>query len=73
VHVDAGALVKGTDADQPEAVLSRLAELLLHGEMTPATRETLTKRVLPGQGSGGTVDAAKLTALILGSPEFQRR
>jgi hypothetical protein len=41
--------------------------------MTDATRRTLLKRAIPEEGAGGTVHVAKLVALILGSPEFQRK
>jgi hypothetical protein len=41
--------------------------------MTDSTRKTLENQALPQEGAGGTVNVAKLTALILGSPEFQRR
>ena len=72
VRFDSATLVKEVDADQPLALLDRLSETLLHGSMTAATRQTLVKRALP-QNAGGTANVAKLTALILGSPEFQRR
>ena len=73
VHFDPGALLKGVDTDHPEVVLDRLSDALLHGEMTDTTRQTLIKGALPEDGAGGTVQVPKLTALILGSPEFQRR
>jgi uncharacterized protein (DUF1800 family) len=72
VRFDAAALVKDVDADQPQVVLDKLSDALLHGSMTGATRQTLVKKGLP-QDAGGTVNVVKLTALILGSPEFQRR
>jgi uncharacterized protein (DUF1800 family) len=71
VHFDPEPMVKGVDIDQPRAVLDRLADVLLQGSMTEATRRTLSK-ALP-QDAGGTIDVAKMTALLLGSPEFQRR
>jgi uncharacterized protein (DUF1800 family) len=73
VHFDPGTLLKGVDTDHPQAVLDRLSDALLHGEMTDTTRQTLMKRALPEDGASGTVHVSKLTALILGSPEFQRR
>jgi uncharacterized protein (DUF1800 family) len=72
IRADPAALVKGGDADQPAAVLEALTQSLLHGDVTPSTQKTLEKNGLPQDGQG-TVNVAKLTALILGSPEFQRR
>ncbi len=71
-----GVDVKGSDAkkvdiDHPQAVLDRLTDVLLQGTMSAATRRTLLAKALPE--AGGTVDVVKLTALVLGSPEFQRR
>jgi uncharacterized protein (DUF1800 family) len=65
-------LIKGADADQPKVVFDRLTDALLHGEMSASTRLTLTKNALPQEGEAKTVNVAKLTALLLGSPEFQR-
>jgi hypothetical protein len=70
--MDPKKLIEKADADQPEAVLDGLSEALLHGEMSTSTRNTLKRIALPKE-EGKTADAAKLTALILGSPEFQRR
>jgi hypothetical protein len=50
-----------------------LNQALLHGEMAVATRATLEKQISrkdPDQAS--TVNVPELTALVLGSPEFQR-
>jgi len=45
----------------------------LQGEMTAPTRTTLEKLVTGTDGGeASTVNAAELTALVLGSPEFQR-
>ena len=73
VRIAPEKLTQGADADQPQVVLDRLSEALLHGEMTAPTRKTLQKNGLPQAGEAKTVNVAKLTALILGSPEFQRR
>ena len=66
-----GVVSKDVDTDRPQAVLERLADILLQGTMSAATRRTLLAKGLPKEG--GTVDVAKVTSLILGSPEFQRR
>lgn len=73
VRIDTAGLLRGADTDQPQAVLDRVTGSLLYDQIGPNTRKTLAKQVLPEAGSGNTVDVAKLTALILGSPEFQRR
>jgi uncharacterized protein (DUF1800 family) len=73
VRFDPATLLKGADTDQPQVVLDRLSDAILHGQMNDATRKTLANRALPAEGVAGTVNVAKLTALILGSPEFQRR
>ena len=71
-RINPSELLKGVDADQPQAVFDRLADTLLHGEIRPATQATIMKTAVP-QGESKTVDVARLTALLLGSPEFQRR
>jgi uncharacterized protein (DUF1800 family) len=58
-----------TDADDHSAVLNHLISRLLSGEVSPTTRATLLKQMTPGT----PVDTNQLTALVLGSPEFQRR
>ena len=66
-------LVRGADIDKPELVLNRLNEVLLHGRMSDATRATLEKQAVgPPDGEASTVNVPQLTALMLGSPEFQR-
>lgn len=72
VQIDPKSLVGKTDADRPESILEQLSQAILHGEMTDSTRKTLEKNALP-EGQGRTANATKITALILGSPEFQRR
>jgi uncharacterized protein (DUF1800 family) len=81
VRVDLDGLVRGADRGEPEAVLAALLAALLHGEAGAATREVLaaqlalpeiTRRTLDDRGRPDT-DVAKLTALVLGAPEFQRR
>ncbi len=71
VEISPESLVKEVDADQPTQVLNRLTDMLLQGEVSETTRQTLAK-TLPDE-TGKIVDVRKLTALILGSPEFQRR
>jgi len=73
VSVTPSDLVRGADIDKPGLVLDRLNEVFLQGEMTAPTRATLEKQVSGTDGGeASTVNAAELTALVLGSPEFQR-
>ena len=73
VAVVPDTLVRGADIDKPELVLNRLNEVLLQGRMSDATRATLEKQALgPHAGEASTVNVPQLTALMLGSPEFQR-
>jgi uncharacterized protein (DUF1800 family) len=69
VDVAPGQMLHDVAADDHNAVLNRLSNVLLGGEMSPSTRATLLKQM----PAGTPADANKLTALVLGSPEFQRR
>ena len=81
VRVDLGRLIAGADRHQPDVVLDALLNALLHGQASPQTRAVLsaqlglpeiTRLTADDRGPANT-DVAKLTALVLGSPEFQRR
>ena len=66
-------VVGSADTDKPDQILDRLNHVLLHGEMAPATRVTLEKQISEKHDSdNSTVNVPELTALVLGSPEFQR-
>ena len=80
VRVDLAA-VAGSDRRRPEQVLDRLLDALLLGGVTPETRAVLTAQLAEPQiirqtaddrGPANT-DVETLTALVIGSPEFQRR
>ncbi len=73
ITVSPKRLLDGVDADQGTAVLERLSRSILQGELTPGTRSTLSRAAVPAEGDAKTVNVNKLVALILGSPEFQRR
>jgi len=81
VWVDVAGLVGDDDRRQPDLVLERLLASLLHGRATAATRSVLSAqlaappltRVAPDNRGPAETDVAKLAALVLGSPEFQRR
>jgi uncharacterized protein (DUF1800 family) len=66
-------MLGGVDIDQADAVLDRLSQFLLGGQVTEATRATITKEAIGDKDGHATVNTAKLAALTLGSPEFQRR
>ena len=81
VRVNVDELVGGADRGRPEAVLSGLLTTLLHGQAGEQTRTVLaaqlalpeiTRRTADDRGPANT-DVPTLTALVLGSPEFQRR
>ena len=85
-HMDS-TLLNGGASVPPMQYVSRLADTLLSGEVSPATRATLLKEAKALTETGGAVASAsmatpvgtdaetaqKLVALVLGSPEFQRR
>jgi Protein of unknown function (DUF1800) len=80
-RVEIDHLLGVPDRTQPERVLERLLVLLLHGEASPETRSVLAAQLESPEitrareydrGPKNT-DVEKLAALVLGSPEFQRR
>jgi uncharacterized protein (DUF1800 family) len=81
VRVDLAALVGDADRRDPERVLERLLVALLNGRATPRTRAVLAaqlgnaeiRRQTPDDQGPADTDVEKLAALVLGSPEFQRR
>jgi uncharacterized protein (DUF1800 family) len=66
-------LFTGTDLDKPDEVLNRAVTALLQNHVTDATKQVLQKTAVPPQGASQTVNPNKLVALIIGSPEFQRK
>jgi uncharacterized protein (DUF1800 family) len=73
VHFDAHNILADVDLDKPDAVLDRCVSDLLEGDISPSTRKVLTQAAVPPPGESKTVEPSKLIALILGSPEFQRK
>jgi uncharacterized protein (DUF1800 family) len=81
VRVDLAPLAAGADRSRPAAVLDQLLAAVLHGTVTPETRAVLTSqldtpeitRLTTDDRGPANTDAEKLLALVLGSPEFQRR
>jgi uncharacterized protein (DUF1800 family) len=81
VTVDLAPLVAGSDSRSPADVLDRLLAAIVGEEAGPATRAVLAAQLADPQitrlssddrGPART-DVAKLAALVIGSPEFQRR
>jgi uncharacterized protein (DUF1800 family) len=81
VTAGVAALVTAQERVRPGAALDRLLDILLHGAATPETRAVLTahlddaqiiRKTADDRGPADT-DIEKLAALVLGSPEFQRR
>ena len=66
-------ILAGIDLDNPEAVLNQAVGVLLQNNITPNTRKVLEQTAVPASGESKTVDPSKLIALIIGSPEFQRK
>jgi uncharacterized protein (DUF1800 family) len=58
-----------TPATAANETLERMAAQLLGGELSASTRSTIEKEL----AAEPPADAARVTALLLGSPEFQRR
>jgi uncharacterized protein (DUF1800 family) len=79
--VDLEALLGSVDRAQPAQVLDRLLTAVLHGAATPQTRAVLRAQLESPEITRTTgddriasdTDVEKLAALVLGSPEFQRR
>jgi len=65
-------ILGGTDLDKPDAVLNQCISVLLQNNVSDSTRKVLKETALPATGDS-TVNPNKLIALIIGSPEFQRK
>ena len=80
-RVELAPFLEGVDRRQPAQVLDRLFAVVLRGQVSPDTRRVLgaqlenpeiVRATADDRGPRNT-DVEKLTALVLGSPEFQRR
>jgi uncharacterized protein (DUF1800 family) len=72
VRFNPQTILAGTDLDNPEGVLNQCVSVLLQNDISPSTRKVLEQTALP-TGESKTVNPSKLIALIIGSPEFQRK
>jgi uncharacterized protein (DUF1800 family) len=68
-RVDLQNLLAGVNTTRQSQVVDHLVKLLLRGQVSPQTRETIDKSL----SERSQVDVAKVVGLILGSPEFQRQ
>jgi uncharacterized protein (DUF1800 family) len=73
VQFNPQALLTGIDLDNPQAVLNQCVAVLLQNNITDSTRKVLEQTTLPKPGDAQTVNPSKLIALMIGSPEFQRK
>jgi uncharacterized protein (DUF1800 family) len=80
VRTDIPALLEGDGSAQPDAVLDRAIGVLLSGEASPQTRETLEKQMNDPRVLQASLDdpithvnEGMIAGLVLGAPEFQRR
>jgi uncharacterized protein (DUF1800 family) len=73
VNFNAQTILAGIDLDHPEKMLDQAVAVLLNNEITEATKQVLLKVAVPPPGESQTVNPGKLIALIIGSPEFQRK
>ncbi len=81
VATDLERLVPSADRQAPAQVLERLLDRLVPGPVSPETRSVLTAelsdprvtRLTSDDHVTADTDVATLVALVLGSPEFQRR
>ena len=81
VRIDTAAMATDAEAPDPRVALDRVLATLLNGRASADTRRVLETqlgdpqitRLSPDDRGPARTDVAKLTALVLGSPEFQRR
>ena len=80
-RVDLAPFLEGVDRRRPGRVLDRMFAVVLRGQVSPETRRVLAAqlenpeivRATADDRGPKNTDVEKLTALVLGSPEFQRR
>lgn len=81
VRVDFDKMLPDAHHRQPDEVLAGLVTRVLHGEMAPETQRALaaqldtfeSRRAPVDEHGAGNANVEKLLALVLGSPEFQRK
>ena len=73
VDFDPQTIFSGIDLDKPDAVLDRSVSVLLQDHVSDATKKVLQQTIVPDPSANQTVNPNKLVALIIGSPDFQRK
>jgi uncharacterized protein (DUF1800 family) len=73
IPFDPQTIFTGIDLDKPDAVLARGVDVLLQDHISDATKKVLEQTAVPAAGENKTINPNKLVALIIGSPEFQRK
>ena len=73
IHFSPQDVLGKVDLDDPKSVLDQCVSSLMQGNVSNATKKVLTESGLPKSGGDQTVNPTKLIALIIGSPEFQRK
>jgi uncharacterized protein (DUF1800 family) len=73
IPFDSQTIFTGIDLDKPDAVLDRGVSVLLQDHVSDATKKVLQETVVPASTENKTINPNKLVALIIGSPEFQRK
>jgi hypothetical protein len=79
VDFDPQTIFSGIDLDKPDAMLDRAVTVLLQDHVSDATKSVLQQTVAPqgetmaAPNASQTINPNKLVALIIGSPEFQRK
>jgi uncharacterized protein (DUF1800 family) len=73
VTFSAQRILSGIDLDHPDKILNQAVAVLLNNHVTDGTLAVLKKSAVPPPGESQTVNPNKLIALIIGSPEFQRK
>jgi hypothetical protein len=73
-RVDVLPLLGEANPDRPDAVVDAISESLLGAPPSANTRRVLLAQAAPSlAGETAVPDVTKILALLLGSPEFQKR
>jgi uncharacterized protein (DUF1800 family) len=73
VTFDPQTIFTGIDLDKPDAVLDRGVSVLLQDHISDSTKRVLEQTVMTAPGDSKTINPTKLVALLIGSPDFQRK
>ncbi len=73
VRVDLSTLTRSLEGQDPDQALERVVSRLLPGGVSAETRATMARRLAAGGEGRSAPDLARVVALAIASPEFQRR